>query len=868
MISNSIFPKAFALAALLALHPGLGIAADETIAIPKQVILGASGETPIGLWPGVYGDSKSGAVERDASGGIAIKLNGPAARMGWHFNNHQKIKPGSLSGDPSLRFRLLMKSAADVGVELSFGWILEDGSLGEPLKTNAVLKTGESTEMLFPMPVIPSKEIAGLVVGSDKPLEAVIRQAEIVSLRHLALDSVPGNQLLRNDSLKVSGRATPGIGEVEIAAATTPEDGDKPVGSKRAKVEQGRFSAVFSKRELAECKTIRFTASVRGSTDPLDRSPGIDVFAYPEIRGLKLRPVTVKDGRLLAGGKPFGFVGLNYTAFELGLSNGENDELLARDAARFHDWGIRVVRICLNFGMIQPEEGVFPDNPQWKDIIRSHHLTPAFVDTLDYFMDLCQDKGIYTLIDWHEAPVGPYRYFVGGSPQDDGTGKPGAAIAWLCADMHKKVSLDLSNPKHLNALLSSHAWMARHLKGRTGVLGIEVPHNEPIEAYMAVQANWSRIVSDCCMAIKREDPDRLTFSQGANWAHDTEGWAYTWLNPFGLDGQGPHHYIANGPVPLRPDASKSKEPWMARDADKTFALSLPSLFFASMVWRQPIYNGEGGQHGSWDILPDLAPAAAADYMYEATLAQSYAAGLAGHLNWTLLSPGEDTHIYAKHGPRYAKLFAAGPVDGSNAEVALVQNTDAVEPSNGQNYSVVPYVDLFLSLHLGPVHYLPDDYLIFNGLSRRSEGLEQVSGSSIDLSKYKAVVVDTRNLDARVASLLKGSKARILRIDDSKSLNLEDLSAFLEQSGVSVDRKTPPGIQIAVGPRNILLYRGAGQGGKSRVYPILSRQGTFALIDEAGQVVFTGTSARLRENGFEVDLDKWRSLILEIRGSGS
>jgi len=254
-------------------------------------------------------------------------------------------------------------------------------------------------------------------------------------------------------------------------------------------------------------------------------------------------------------------------------------------------------------------------------------------------------------------------------------------------------------------------------------------------------------------------------------------------------------------------------------------------------------------------------ALASDYMYEATLAQSYAAGLAGHVNWTMLragSNGDDTQIYAK-------LMKGGPVDWSNAEVALIQNTEAAPTSNGHNFSVVPFVDLFLSLHLGPVHYLPDDYLIFNGLSRRSEGLEQVSASSIDLSRYKAVVADSRNLDARVAALLKGAKVPILWVDDPKDLDLDKLASFLENAGAHVDRKTPAGLQIAVSPSNVLLYRRAGEGGKSLVFPFVKREGSFKLVDESGKTLFSGSAEELREKGVEVELDKWRSLILEIKG---
>ena len=75
--------------------------------------------------------------------------------------------------------------------------------------------------------------------------------------------------------------------------------------------------------------------------------------------------------------------------------------------------------------------------------------------------------------------------------------------------------------------------------------------------------------------------------------------------------------------------------------------------------------------------------------------------------------------------------------------------------NGFNFACMPLVEHMLSLHIEPVHYLSDDYLIYHGLTRKSAGFEPAAGLGIDLaSKYKALVVDRANLDARIERVLE------------------------------------------------------------------------------------------------------------------
>ncbi len=851
--------------ALLAASLCLPLCAEEgALSSPRVSFLDSAGGSQSGCYVALSGKEKDSKISKDPGKGVSAKLNGRSVSLSWNFSNNFSLTPSSFADDPTLKIELVVESAGDFDGVLKLGWFKrEDGKSSEPSLLKASLKAGEKAKrLLFELPPDPGCDVKGFYLAAEgAPLDVVVSEASVAALRKIRIEPVAKLQLLKAGSLSVSGQATQGVSKVSLKVSAPESPSFKPFVRELA-AKDGRFEALISKSELPEWSSCELQAFIPGSSKPEDSSAPVQAFVFPELKSGPLPKIAIENGALVKDGKPFAFVGINYTAFSLGLGRSKDDfALIAKAVKRFDGWGVSAVRLPLSISMIQAAEGGFPDSPKWREELESRKLDTGFIEELDYFLDLCNERGIYVLIDWHETPCNPYRYFTGGNTKDKDSGKPGEAIAWLCDDKTKTVKFDYSNPRHLKALLTTHAWMARHLKGRSSVLGFEVPMNEPYDAYMSVQANWSRIVTECSLAIKREDPERMTFSQCANWAHNNEAWAFTWLNPYGLDGQGPHHYMANGPVPAR----KGAKHFMERDQDKTFALSMPSLLFASMVWRQPVYNGEGGEHGAKELLPELEHSLAADYMYEATLAQSYAAGAAGHLNWTLLGPKDDTAIYAKHGPRYAKLLKNGPVDWSRAEVALIQNTEAVHSSNGQNYSVPPFVDLMLSLHLGPVHLLPDDYLIYNGLSRVSEGLEQVSGCSVDLAKYKAVVVDRRNLDARVAAILERSGAKILWSDNVGKLSLDELASFLEGAGVEVDRRSPAGLQVAIGAKNVLLYRRAGEGGRSVVYPAVKRAGSFKLLDESGRTLFEGTAAQLKEKGFEVELGKWRSMILDIEG---
>ncbi|WP_288560624.1 cellulase family glycosylhydrolase [uncultured Victivallis sp.] len=575
------------------------------------------------------------------------------------------------------------------------------------------------------------------------------------------------------------------------------------------------------------------------------------------------------DGKLVAAGKPFAFTGMNFTDFMLGMSirRDLNRESVAAAVARIKEWKVRMVRIPLNLGLIQPAEGVFPGNPRWEEIYKRHKLKTDFFRNLEYFISLAGDHGIYSVLEIHGVPKDPYRYFLGGTPADRAASKPGKAIAWLYSEGDKPTTfIDMRNPRECRALEETFRFLARHFRGDSNILGFEVPYNEPHDAYMSIPANYNRITGRIIRLIQAEDPDRLTFSMPPAWGHDNATWPATFLPPEGLSGGGPHFYVGNGPVPLRADSKQSREPWLCRDVELTFDYALPAVLFPYSGIGYPVFNGEGGEHGHRSFLPRLTPEEAASLMIEANLVQCYAAGLCGAVQWTMWSEKvfrQFEKVYAEQYSRFGDIYAAGPVDWSRAEAAIIQNPAAVPINNGYNFSCIPFVRLMLDLHLGGrLRYLTDDQIIHSGLTNVSAGLEQVSDAAMD-SCYKALIVDRRNLDSRVEQALKKIKTPVLWVDDASRLTAEEFAAFLRENAIPVDTKSPADIQIVEGPEHLILYRRRGESSAATVYPLLQRKGIFSLAGEDGATVFTGDAEKLHNVGFKADVPKWRSRIYRI-----
>ncbi len=847
-----------ALIVLLAPLPRL--AAGDGFYAPARTLLPSAPDGMISDYAGV-----SPRWEAAADGASRLVVPAPGrneVNLVWTYWGHTRPEAADWTawadqGELRLRAGQTVTVRPSVSIKVAGDWTAFAES------PSAELSAGRDNVLPLSLPPLPAAgqvEAVRLLLVADEDLpELVVSDWSVGGTRPMAL-SVPGEETLRTvNPVTVSGRVG-ASGPVVVRAVAS--DGRELARWTVQAAADGRFELPLDRSGLPAGLLRLQAASV---ARPELRSGDVDLYVYPVITPGRSLPPVVRDGRhLLVDGKPWGFAGFNYTRFSLGNAIRADFRQLAEDFRVSAEWGVTVLRIPLHLGMIQPEPGVFPDHPRYADILRRHKLDPRFFELLDYAVALAGAHGMRLVLEWHEMPDDPYRYFVGGNEQDRGSGKPGNGIAWLY-DAETRSAVGPGEPRWVRAIVDTNRWMARHFKGNGNILGFEVPYNEPHSVADSSEAAWRRITAETIRPIRAEDPARLTFAMPPAWGHGNVMPSVTWQLPDELDGMAPHYYLGNGPVPVRPDASTRPEPWLARDVAATFDHSFAAVALPHSAAPWPVWNGESGEHGYQSLFPELTQLQAAPLMIEAQLVQAYAAGMCGSLGWTLT--GHETiyepltGVYAEAMRRFAPVFTAGPVDYARPQVLFVQNPAAVPGDNGLNQACTPLARLALDLHLGPVHYMSDDQLLYNGLVQLSSGLEQVESVAAGLH-YKAVVVDTRNLDSRALELLAASRLPVLKTADAAALTADELAGFLSRNGVEVDRRTPAALQLIAGPRHLLVYRRSGDGA-AKVYPNLGFEGRAALVDEDGREVFAGTAEALRRDGLRVDLPKWRTAIFRI-----
>ena len=818
-------------------------------------------KNPHGAWISTHRGSRVTSKSDNKGFWSITLLNGSRIKLG--FNKHTPLKLTDIPTGAFLRLKIKSTSPGLLNKKnkISMFWEIPGKTKSQETAVEFTNSSKWQT-LLLHLPENKKDTASAINFILSQRGDYQITGIYLVLQSEIMLNPVEKNVLLHNKQLILTGKSTPEVKRIDVVLNNQVLDSAVPG--------KGVFRIVIDKSKLplyTYCFLTLKPVSLKGAMKSLTTGK---FFVFPILKNTRLPRLTVENGKLYRNGRPFGFVGTNFTSFQLGLSNRPVGYAHIADAIReMKSWNISVVRIPLNVGLLQPAEGVFPDDPRWKQEYLKHRLKPEFFSYLEYFIQLAADNGIYSIIDFHGFPVNPYRYFLGGNPGDKKKNKPGTAIAWLSKDLKKVRKFpDFKNPREVKALCTTFAWLAKHFKGNPNIMGFEVPYNEPHDDYMSVPQNYIRVVEQTINVIHHYDKDRLTFQMPASWGHDNVTWSATWLLPRGLSGGAPHFYFANSPVPLRKDARKFRHPWLCRDIDKTFEYGMRAVLFPFSTQKYPVYNGENGEHGFKSLMPNTPENQAVSYMIDGSLTQAYASGLAGTLQWTLWNHPQGhakfRAIYTKHYRRFSKVFAAGPVDWSQTEVAFIQNAAAVPIQNGHNFSCVPFARISLDLNLTPVHYITDDFLIYSGLKQHSEGLEQVSSASFS-TNYKALIVDKNNLDQRVVRALKKSKTPILWLDSADKLTRTELANFLKKAGVFVNLKTPAEIQIIKGPEHLILYRRSGNDKLPvKVCPRLKRTGRFSLTSESGKEIFKGTADELYQNGIKLRLAKWQSNIFSIK----
>ena len=381
--------------------------------------------------------------------------------------------------------------------------------------------------------------------GSLPPL--TITRLSVGSLADASLE-IPDETVWRTTTnpIRITGRAVgPAGGRATVKAF---DEEKKAVGEWTAPLQtDGSFVLELDRRKLPVSHELAFVPTAPGKTAGAGSYP---VFTYPLIDPAAKLSRVVRDGRhLMKDGKPFAFMGVNYTPFLLGYSRKADYELLARNFREMHDWGFTAIRLPIAMPMIQPARGVFPDNPEYKVILKKAGLDSRFFELLRYAVELGHHFNIRIVFDWHETALDPYRYFLGGEEKDRGTGKPGTPLAWLAMSDSEYPKEDhpvfvlLDRPNQVDALLDATEWMARAFKGNGAVLGFEVPYNEPHERLISNDKNWRWLTAQSALRVKQADPGALAFGMPSGWGHENVFISSTWLIPDLVDGMGPHFYV-------------------------------------------------------------------------------------------------------------------------------------------------------------------------------------------------------------------------------------------------------------------------------------------------------------------------------------
>jgi hypothetical protein len=266
--------------------------------------------------------------------------------------------------------------------------------------------------------------------------------------------------------------------------------------------------------------------------------------AAPVFAGLPLKPLMVRDGELLnTDGTPVRLYGVNLFQSHLHWSRKQDPELYEPELQAIAENGFNAVRMPLHMGWFEPKPGVFPDSPEYVNILKSHRLPTGAMAFYDGLIQRAGELGIYVIPEFHELPSDPYRYFVGGWEQDRKTGKTGTAIGWM-AQWDEKRKKHVPNTKLARREVpKALGWLSSHWRDNPIVAGIEVPWNEP-RGPLTEPKPFLELVEACANAVKAADPGRLVFMDCVDWGAMVNRLPdeSLWRIPEAVDGLFPHFY--------------------------------------------------------------------------------------------------------------------------------------------------------------------------------------------------------------------------------------------------------------------------------------------------------------------------------------
>lgn len=263
-----------------------------------------------------------------------------------------------------------------------------------------------------------------------------------------------------------------------------------------------------------------------------------------------LHPLKVEKGRIIDAltKQAIRLYGVNLFESHLGWVISQDVGEMEKELSAIARLGFNALRVPLNMSYIEPAPDIFPDDPKYREIMRQHNLKENFPFFLDALVKKAGELGLYVILEFHELPSDPWRYFAGGNEQLRETGKHGGAISWLAkiSEENGKIkSVELDWDKAFIYVPKALAWLAKHYKGNPTLAGIEVPWNEPVGGWAEDERLYFKLVQACARAVKVADPERLVFMDVQDWGAGVNFLtpASTWRTPPEVDGLFPHFYF-------------------------------------------------------------------------------------------------------------------------------------------------------------------------------------------------------------------------------------------------------------------------------------------------------------------------------------
>ena len=440
---NRLLSPAMAFLAVVVLAPLSAAPANGGFYSATQVFVprDGNGEGTVSAYGGT-----SPTFEKNAQGTEFVQLPATGkneANFVWTFWGHRRPAADQWPAGPKHLANVTVTSATDVTLRSQL--FVRSSDWSAPVSGPSVkLVANQPGSIEFPLPAsLPTGPIEAVrVVFSAAPRVPALTINEFSVGEKVAVAVYPSQHDAYNPAapLTINGRSAPGASVIVQARAA---DGRVLKDWRITAGADGRFSFQADPTALPAGPLVLRAATRPASGGDTAWSADASVYLYPVLQHNVRLPSVSRDGRnLIVDGKPWAFLGLNYTRFllEFSLPGRANHQTVAEDLRRYGSWGITALRVPLHLGMFQPRPGVFPDSPDYDGIIKGHKLDADFFKLFNYFVAVAGHHGIRVIIDWHEVPTDPYRYFVGGNLNEQKEGKPGSGIAWLYDQETKKAA--------------------------------------------------------------------------------------------------------------------------------------------------------------------------------------------------------------------------------------------------------------------------------------------------------------------------------------------------------------------------------------------------------------------------------------------